>query len=193
MKIQRISLVAGIALFFMEGSPILAQDLKIEGYHARLSWPVVEKMLSEAPVLKEFLADGDYETYVMVYHPAPVWAVKRVNPAAVLEETALSEEWNEKVRQSTEQWVSKDPLWKKLLYAPVPDLPAENPILGPESEIQQAAVDIPEDLLKMDRSILSQKLEDLRRIYQSAGPESRRADLENEIKILEEALRRSAH
>lgn len=192
MKIHKVYLATGFSFFVFTGSLLLAQDLKIDGYNARLSWPVVEKMLPEAPVLKEFLADGDYETYVMVYHPAPVLAVKRLNPASVLEEAPLSEAWTEKVRQTLEHWASKNPVWKKLLYEPVPDRPAEAPFLGLESESQHSGVDLPEDLLKADRNILSQKLEDLRRLYALAVQESERAALAQEMKILTEVLRRTA-
>lgn len=193
MKTTRLSLIA----FALAGAWCLgakAQSNVLEGYSARLSWPVVENVIAQRPEIKEFLSDGDYVTYVMAYHPAAAALVRRVQPGGVLEEIFEYPGLQEKARQAVTSLADKHPYWKEALYGAVkPETaPALRDISADEAKLRNGVADrqdIPADLQALDEAALRTKLADLTRLWESAADAASRAALEKEMRLLENALK----
>lgn len=193
MKTTRLSLIA----FALAGAWCLgakAQSNVLEGYSARLSWPVVENVIAQRPEIKEFLADGDYVTYVMAYHPAAAALVRRVQPGGVLEENFEHPGLQEKALQAVTSLVDKHPHWKEALYGeanPEADRAAGDISEG-EVRFRNGTVDnqdIPADIQALDEAVLRAKLTDLTRLWESAADAASRTAIEKEMRLLENALK----
>lgn len=193
-------LAAFLAAHFLIMAPHLsAQSTFLEGYSARLSWPEVENLIPKRPEIKEFLADGDYVTYVMVYHPAAAELVRRVHPGAVLEESFASPELEVKARQMAVVMVDKNPRLKESLYGEgKPEAIAEKREALTAEEIREreaalkhdpAAQEVPSDLRGMDAATLHAKLADLKTLWNGASDDHERASLEREMRLIESILK----
>lgn len=186
------SLVVALSAAFtclLKGN-LSAQSTSLEGYSARLSWPVVENLIPQHPEIKEFLADGDYVHYVMVYHPAAAALVRRVNSSGVLEENYEFPELRDKVQDVLSALAEKDPRWKETLFRTEP-ADAKMSVSDAEQREREAALihEVPEEFRALDEATLRAKLQDLARLLESAAEAGARAALEKEMRLLENALK----
>jgi hypothetical protein len=186
------------ACFSFKAARLSAQSTFMEGYSARLSWPVVENLIPKRPEIKEFLADGDYVSYVMVYHPAAAELVRRVHPQAVLEENFASPELEVKARQMAAEIMEKNPLWKDSFSGEgIPEGTAQKgqALTEDEKREREAALrhDVAEqkastDLYSLDAATLQAKLANLKALWHNASDALERTALEREIRLLEKVL-----
>lgn len=163
--------------------PCLAQTQDFNGYQARLSWPVVEKIIYRCSPLKEYLADGDYETYVMVYHPLATGCVRQLAPEGILEETVLDEALTLKAKGMWEDYLAKNPEVKHAWERDRASLQTPKDFLGKQTFNGEGKP--LSDIGYLDIETLKAKHSELQKLLRETSDPTRRASLVEELQQLE--------